>query len=68
MATPEKALIDILYLTPAKSNLFKTLPEVELLPSFNHKKAYAIINKITLLRIKALVQSRLESLLAIQTQ
>jgi len=68
MATPEKALIDILYLTPAKSNLFKALPEVELPPSFSHKKAHAIINKITLLRIKTLVQNRLESLLATQTQ
>lgn len=68
MATPEKALIDILYLTPAKSNLFKALPEIELPPSFSHEKAFAIINKITLLRIKTIVQNRLKSLLATQTQ
>ncbi len=63
LATPEKALIDIFYLTPAKSNLFKTLPEIELLPSFSQKKANAIINKITSSRIKTLAKRRLATLL-----
>lgn len=67
IATPEKALIDLLYLTPAKSKLFKTLPEVELPASFSRKKAYAIINKITSLRTKTLVQRRLDVLLLAQS-
>ena len=29
-ATPEKALVDTLYLRPARSNLFRKLPEAEL--------------------------------------
>lgn len=64
LASMEKALIDILYLTPAKSKLFKTLPEVEFPTSFSLKKATAIINKITSPRIKTLVQKRLDSLLS----
>lgn len=28
MATPEKALIDFLYLSPSKSRLFRALPEL----------------------------------------
>jgi len=63
MATPEKALIDVLYLTPAKSKLFKSLPEIEFPASFNRKKAEAIINQIKSSRIKTLVQNRLELLL-----
>ncbi|MFN3235198.1 MAG: hypothetical protein ACE365_07290 [Gammaproteobacteria bacterium] len=37
MATPEKALFDTLYLMPAKSNLFKSLTEVELPEAFQFK-------------------------------
>ncbi len=65
MASPEKALIDVLYLTSAKSKLFKTLPEVEFPKLFSRKKANAIINKINSPRIKTLVQKRLEELLSI---
>jgi predicted transcriptional regulator of viral defense system len=68
MASPEKALIDVLYLTPAKSKLFKTLPEVEFPKSFSRKKANAIINKIYSLRMKTLVQKRLEELFDIYSR
>lgn len=64
IATPEKALIDTLYLTQAKSKLFKTLPEIEIPTSFSQKKANEIINQITPLRTKTLVQKRLEVLFA----
>ena len=64
IATPEKALIDVLYLTPASSNLFKTLPEVEFPESFSQQKAMAIINKIPSKRIKTIVRERLETLLS----
>lgn len=63
IATIEKALIDILYLTPAKSNLFKTLPEIEIPPSFSLKKAKKIIDRIPSLRNKTLVRNRLDALL-----
>ena len=63
IATPEKALIDVLYLTSARSRLFKTLPEVEFPTSFSRKKADAIIHTISSPRIKTLVQGRLAALL-----
>ena len=63
IATPEKALIDVLYLTSARSRLFKTLPEVEFPTSFSRKKADAIIHTISSPRIKTLVQRRLVALL-----
>ncbi|HLB42643.1 MAG TPA: hypothetical protein VJN02_07320 [Gammaproteobacteria bacterium] len=65
IATPEKALMDVLYLTSAKSNLFKTLPEIEFPKSFNYKQAKTIINKIPSQRVRALVQKRFEKLLSI---
>jgi len=64
LASMEKALIDTLYLTPAKSKLFKTLPEIEFPASFSIKKTNAIINKITSMRIKTIVQKRLDKLLS----
>lgn len=63
MATPEKALIDILYLSPGKSNLFKKLPELELSHQFNLKKAYTIIKKIPSHRTRSLVKVRLDELI-----
>jgi len=56
MATPEKALIDFLYLSPAKSHLFRALPELELPRSFTAKKAYRIISQIRSPRRKNLVK------------
>jgi predicted transcriptional regulator of viral defense system len=58
IATPEKALIDLLYLTPSKSKLFKTLPELEIPSTFNHKKANKIIEKIPSIRRRTLVMER----------
>lgn len=46
IAAPEKALIDIFYLSTAKSRLFSSLPEVEFPKNFSIKKAYDIIKKI----------------------
>ena len=47
LATPEKALLDVLYLKPAKSKLFRALPEVELPKTFDVKKARLMINHLT---------------------
>lgn len=64
MASPEKAFIDTLYLTPAKSKLFKSLPEIEFPTSFNFKKVKTIIKKISSLRMRTLVEKRLSELLS----
>jgi predicted transcriptional regulator of viral defense system len=63
MALPEKALLDILYLSQTKSRLFSALPEIEFLPQFSTKRAYNMIRKIADLRRKSLVQDRFERLL-----
>jgi predicted transcriptional regulator of viral defense system len=55
IATPEKALIDFFYLKPARSHLFKALPELELPQKFSTKKAYRIIDQIKSKRRKNLV-------------
>jgi predicted transcriptional regulator of viral defense system len=66
IASPEKALLDVFYLTPTKSNLFKSLPELELPKSFDYKKTNTIINNINSPRIKTLVIKRFEKLLHCQ--
>ena len=58
IAIPEKALIDILYLSPTKSRLFHTLPELELPQSFRIAEAKKIINKISSPGRKTLVERR----------
>lgn len=63
MATPEKALVDVFYLSPAKSGWFKTLPEVELPPSFDAKKALAMVKKIPFPSRRTLVEKALRPIL-----
>ncbi|MCK4557217.1 MAG: hypothetical protein KAU47_06840, partial [Candidatus Aminicenantes bacterium] len=64
IASPEKALIDFLYLSPSKSNLFKALPELEFPKSFAAKRARRIINRIRSTRRKNLVNRLFEELLS----
>lgn len=45
MATPEKALLDFFYLGPAKSNLFRSLPELDLPASFRVQTARRMIRQ-----------------------
>lgn len=63
LATPEKALLDIFYLRPAKSLWFKSLPEVELPESFDEKKAFAMIKKIPSPVRRTVVRDALKALL-----
>lgn len=63
MASPEKALLDILYLSPARSNLFRKLPEVELPSKFKVNFAREMIQKITSSQRRGLVAKRFEELL-----
>ena len=46
MATPEKALIDVCYLSPTRSRLFKRLPEIEIPRRFSWNKTLAMASKI----------------------
>ncbi len=63
IATPEKALIDILYLSPAKSRLFHSLPELELPNTFRISVAKKIIKQIPSTRRRSLVEKRFQEIL-----
>jgi len=52
IATPEKALIDFLYLSPARTRLFRALPELEFPAGFKVKEARKIIRRIRSVRRK----------------
>ncbi len=63
LATPEKALLDFLYLTPARSKLFRALPEIEWPARFSASRARAMVRRIEAARRRTLVARRLEALL-----
>ena len=63
LARPEKALVDFLYLTPARSKLFRALPELEWPKRFNARRARAIVERIVPTRRRTLVTRRLDALL-----
>jgi outer membrane receptor protein involved in Fe transport len=46
LATPEKALVDFLYLGPARSRLFRALPELNWPRTFNTRLARSIVGRI----------------------
>ena len=62
IASPEKALLDCLYLSPARSRLFVRLPELELPPSFNRQQARAFAERIPSQRLRGIVCRRLDAL------
>jgi predicted transcriptional regulator of viral defense system len=68
LATPEKALVDFLYLTPARSRLFRALPELDWPKSFRVSKARAIVQRIVSVRRRTLVARRLQALLDSRTR
>lgn len=63
MASPEKAIIDLLYLHPSKSRLFANLPEVEFPNNFDITCARGFIAKIPSLRRRKMVATLFASLL-----
>lgn len=63
MATPEKALLDVFYLSPAKSYLFHSLPEIELPKGFKITKAREIIKDIKSATRRTIVENRFNDLL-----
>ena len=64
LATPEKALLDTLYLAPARSRLFASLPEVEIPREFSARVAHRWIKRIPEGPRRTAVERRLASLLA----
>jgi predicted transcriptional regulator of viral defense system len=63
LASPEKALLDTLYLAPARSRLFATLPEVEIPRSFDREAARRWSERIAPGPRRDAVEARLEALL-----
>jgi predicted transcriptional regulator of viral defense system len=63
LATPEKALVDFLYLTPARSQLFRALPELEWPKRFSARRARAMVGRVEPARRRTLVTRRLDALL-----
>jgi len=63
IATQEKALIDFLYFYPAKSCLFRALPEIELPESFSISKARRFISRINSIRRRSMVSNLFENLI-----
>ena len=64
LATPEKALVDFLYLAPARSKLFRALPELELPARFSRRRARAIVARIGSVRRRAMVARALEGIVS----
>jgi hypothetical protein len=63
LATPEKALLDVLYLAPARSRLFAALPEVEIPRRFDRDATRRWIARIPPGPRREAVRRRLEALL-----
>ena len=63
LARPEKALVDFLYLSPTRG-LFAALPELELPRGFRPRAAREWIRRIPSKRLRTIVASRLDQLLA----
>lgn len=66
LATPEKALVGFLYLGPARSRLFRALPELEWPKRFSARTARTIVHRIEPARRRTLVARRLDALLKLR--
>jgi hypothetical protein len=63
LATPEKALLDVFYLSGTVSRRFAALPELALPPGFRVSLARAWIRRIRSKRLRTIVENRLRSTL-----
>ena len=66
LATPEKALLDTLYLAPARSRLFAHLPEVELPKHFDRDQIGYWVRRIPAGLRRKSVEQRLDAVLLAQ--
>jgi len=65
IAGPEKALLDVIYLSTRKGNRFKHLPEIEFPKGFKKRTFYTLMeNQIQSLRIKGAMRTYAGRLLA----
>lgn len=64
LATPEKALVDVFYLSATRRRLFAALPEVELPRRFRVQAARSWIERIPSQRLRTIAQARLDEVLA----
>ncbi|MBM3293026.1 MAG: hypothetical protein FJY82_00725 [Candidatus Aminicenantes bacterium] len=67
IATPEKALMDFLYLSPTRTRLFRALPELEFPAGFKFAEARRIIRRIRPVRRRNHVIRRFEELLKVRS-
>ena len=63
IALPEKALLDVLYLHPARSRKFRALPELHLPPQFSQRRARRMASAIESPQRRKLVLTKLEEIL-----
>jgi len=63
IATPEKALVDFLYLSPSRTRLFTALPELELPRAFRVGVARDWAKKVPSKRLRTIVVDKLEAAL-----
>jgi predicted transcriptional regulator of viral defense system len=66
LATPEKALLDTLYLGPTRSRMFAHLPEVEIPRGFDRRKAHEWVARIPAGPRRTSVEQRLDHLLGVR--
>jgi predicted transcriptional regulator of viral defense system len=66
LASPEKALLDVLYLSGTRSRLFASLPELELPRTFRHRVARQWIARIPSPRLRSLVNQRYQRLVGMR--
>jgi predicted transcriptional regulator of viral defense system len=64
LATPEKALVDCLYLSPTRGRLFSSLPELELPRGFRRSEALRWVRRVPSPRLRTLVERKLDEVLA----
>lgn len=64
MALPEKALIDLLYLSAARSGLFRAIPELEIPKSFSVRRARGMVRRIPSERQKGYVLRLFDELIS----
>jgi predicted transcriptional regulator of viral defense system len=64
LAYAEKALVDLLYLSPTRGRLFASLPEIELPRGFRRAEARKWIGRIPSARVRTIVAERYEEILS----
>jgi hypothetical protein len=68
LAMPEKALVDFLYLSPAKSRSFAALPELELPDGFRRRVAREWVERIPSSRRRTVVRRQLDRIFSQATR